>query len=54
LARVTPATKIFILKIRKNDIILVKILQKNKKQNSMGFKNNLTKKLRPYYFDHGF
>jgi hypothetical protein len=58
LARVTRATKIFILKICKNDIILVKILQKKKKQNSMGFKmgfkNNLTKKLCPYYFDHGF
>ena len=58
LVRITRATEFFILQICKNNIILVKKLQK---KNSIGFKTglkktkkNLTKKLSPYFFYHIF
>jgi len=58
LARVTQATNFFILQICKNDTILVKkIFKKNQWVLRLVLKNikkNLTKKLDPHSFDHGF
>jgi hypothetical protein len=55
LATVTRATNFFILQICKNNIILVKNFQKKISVGfKMGFKKNLTKKLGPHCFYHGF
>jgi hypothetical protein len=55
LATVIRATNFFILQICKNNIILVKNFKKQKLVGfKMGFKKNLTKKLDPHYFYHGF